>query len=290
MQYTVLLALVAAAAVSATDYHSKTYGKSLPPHKHYDCDATDDKCYAPKSYGSEYKPNDYSYHYEFPYPGPKERFCAKLKKIGGFFKGVVKKVFAHFKHTWVHFKTKWHTWCAKKQSDWDRFEHWKKCKADEFKDWWGYYHDLCKTRKALWDDAMREFHRQWCHYKQTRKEEYKAHKKACGYEKKVDYDEKPKYHEKINKYGVTPIEDHYHGYKAKNKYKPDEYKKHCAERDSKYKGKDDNDKGHYPDKNGPQPPSGGGGNPGPPEPVGGDVAPVITPVVTPTGPPAPVSG
>jgi len=289
MQYTVLLAVVAAAAVSAhkvdrTPYKSTTYGAELPPHEHYDCDATEKKCYAPKSYGKSYEPKGYSYHRTYPYPGPKERFCNKLKKIGKFLGGIVKKIFLGFKHTWVHFKHHWNDWCAKKRSDWDRFEDWKACEAKKWKDWWEYHHDLCRTRKALWDDAMREFHRQWCHYRKTRKDEYGDRKKACHVKEK-DYDDTSDYKKKVNKYGVTPVEDHYNNYSSakENKYDQAAYKSHCAKRDAKYE-KEYKNLGNHPGTV----PTPVGGDATLPAPVGGDVAPA-TPV-TPTGPPAPVSG
>jgi len=265
MQYTALLVLVAAAAVSADyakiekneAYASKTYGAVAPPHQHYDCDATHKHCYAPKSYGTGYDANTYTYEVAFAYPGPKERFCKKLRKFAGFLKGLGKKIKRKFKHTWVKFKGKWHTWCATKHSDALRFKHWLSCEKAEFKNWWEYYHDLCKTRKALWDDAMREFHRQWCNYRETRRAEYDARKGACGLKDEKDYDEKPKYHEKINHYGVSPIEDHYKGYskgykgeKATYTYKATEYKKTCEERDKKYQDAHKTS-GHGPDKEGP---------------------------------------
>jgi hypothetical protein len=251
MQHAALLAVVAAAAmVSATGasvsvsahvdveiVFSKTYKAKVPVHDTYNCDATAPKCYAPKSHGNDYKPKEYSYGRKYPYPGPKERFCNKLKSIGKAIAGVFKKIFKGFKRAWTHFKDEWNEWCAIAKSDWQRFEDWKTCQADKWKKWWEYHHDLCKTRKQLWDDAMREFHRQWTHYRHTRREEYEASKKKCGITDK-DYDEKPKYAEKINKYGVTPIEDQYKQYssgKGGAKYDPAAYKKHCDERDAKYK-------------------------------------------------------
>jgi hypothetical protein len=280
MQYAVLIAIVAAAAVSATKedrtaYPSKTYGgKSLPPHEHYDCDATAKKCYAPKSYGKSYDHKVYTYHREYDYPGPKARFCAKLKHVKALIKNAFKKLAGKLKHTWFHFKAKWNKWCRVKHSDWQRFEDWKKCKADKWKSWWEYHHDLCKTRKALWDDAQREFHRQWCHYKQKCKEDYEKKKKdECKITEK-DYDDEPEYKEKINTYGVTPVEDSYHDYssgKAGVKYDAAAYQKTCADRDAKYQAKNGNT----------------GSQPGTiPEPVGGDVAPVVPGGQT----PAPVSG
>jgi hypothetical protein len=285
MQYTALLVLVAAAAVSAdyakieanTPYQSTTYGKVAPPHQHYDCDATHGNCYAPKSYGNDYKPEGYTYEVAFPYPGPKERFCKKLKKIGAAIKKFFKKIFLGFKHTWVHFKSKWHTWCATKQSDALRFKHWLSCEKKEFKDWWEYHHDLCRTRKALWDDAMREFHRQWCHYKETHKATYEKRKEACSV-KHRDYDDTSHYRKKINHYGVTPIEDQYKGYskgykgkKNTYKYEPKEYKDTCKKRDDAYKGKHQN-LGYSPSQTGPVAPVPGTGTPIP-EPVGGDEQP-----------------
>jgi hypothetical protein len=288
MQYTVLLAIVAAAAVNANDYASTTYGGAvLPPHKHYDCDATADKCYAPASYGNDYKPQGYSYERSFPYPGPKKRFCNKLKRFGLAIKGVFKKIFKGFKHTWARFAKKWNKWCAVKKSDWERFKHWKECKDAKFKKWWEYHHDLCKTRKQLWDDAMREFHRQWCHYKQHAKDEYEKRKKACGVHE-TDYDELPEYTNNLNKYGVTPVENHY---KKHTTYDAKAYKAHCDTRDTAYKAKHKKDTnlgcspGKLVDFPIPPTPVGGDAGPGTPAPVGGDVAPV-----TPTGPPAPVSG
>jgi hypothetical protein len=280
MQYAVLIAIVAAAAVSATKedrtaYPSKTYGgKPLPPHQHYDCDATAKKCYAPKSYGKSYDHTTYSYHREYDYPGPKARFCAKLKHIGHAIKNIFKKIGGKFKRSWLRFKGKWNKWCAVKRSDKARFDDWKACKAEKFKSWWEYHHDLCKTRKALWDDAMREFHRQWCHFKQTCRADYEKKKKEeCKIEEK-DYDEDDTYKKNINKYGVTPVEDSYHNYSTGTggvKYEQAKYEATCKERDAKYQGKH-GDIGNAPGKL--------------PEPVGGDVAPVAPVGQT----PAPVSG
>lgn len=283
MQYTVLLALVAASAVSATDYYVKKYNKpDLPKYAHYDCDATKTECYAPKSYGKDYNAEGYSYEKHYEYPGPKERFCNKLKKIGGFIVGVIKKIVHGFKHTWVKFVKKWNHWCAVKRSDKARFDDWKACEAKKWKSWWGYYHDLCKTRKALWDDAQREFHRQWCHYRATRKAEYEESKKKCGIKEK-DYDQEPKYQKNVNRYGVTPVEDHYHNYSSGGHYKPAEYQKHCQERDDKYKKANGGHLGNQPGQV-PVPVGGDAGTPSPiPAPVGGDAG-------APTGPPTPVSG
>jgi hypothetical protein len=246
MKHAILLALVAAAAVSAHEaYPSKVYGAVLPPHEHYDCDATDGKCYAPKSYGQGYEASGYSYKRQYPYPGPKARFCAKLKRLGAFIGGIINKIIKGFKHTWVHFKKHWKEHCAIIKSDLARFEDWKTCEAKKFKDWWGYHHDLCKTRKQLWDDAMREFHRQWCHYKKTRKEEYEARKKACGIKEK-DYDDDSEYGKKLNHYGVTPVEDHYNNYSSGGKYKAEEYKSSCKKRDEKYSKANNGDLGMGP--------------------------------------------
>jgi hypothetical protein len=246
MKHAVILALVAAAAVSAHEYKSyasKTYGGNvLVSYEHYDCDATSHSCYAPKSYGGDYQAKSYSYKRSHAYPGPKARFCAKLKRLGAFIGGIINKVIKGFKHTWVHFKKHWHEHCAIIKSDWERFEDWKSCEAKKFKDWWGYHQDLCRTRKQLWDDAMREFHRQWCHYKKSLKEKYEERKKACGVHDK-DYDDDSKYHGKLNHYGVTPVEDHYNNYSTGGKYKPDEYKKTCDARDAKYSAKNNGDLG-----------------------------------------------
>jgi len=280
MKHAVIVALVAAAAVSAHEYksyESKTYGAVIPSYQHYDCDATSGSCYAPKSYGGEYKSNEYTYKRAYPYPGPKARFCNKLKRLGAFIGGLINKVLKGFKHTWVHFKKHWHEHCAIVKSDIARFADWKACEAKKFKDWWGYHQDLCRTRKALWDDAMREFHRQWCHYKKTAKEDYEKKKGECGIKEK-DYDDDSKYQGKLNHYGVSPIEDHYNNYSTAGKYKPAEYKKTCDERDAKYKQKN-GDLGMSP-----------GELPGQiPTPVAG-VAPATAAPVAPATGPKPVSG
>jgi hypothetical protein len=232
MKHAVIVALVSAAAVSAAvvdgveykEYESKTYKAVLPSYQHYDCDATDHACFAPKSYGKGYDANGYTYKRQYAYPGPKDRFKAKLKAIGAAITGIINKIIGKFHHTWMHFKDKWNEYCAIVKSDLARFEDWKKCEAKKFKSWWGYHQDLIRTKKALWDDAMREFHRQWCHYKKTRREEYESRKKECGVKDK-DYDEDSDYGSKLNYYGVTPVEDSYHNYSSSGKYKRDEYKK-----------------------------------------------------------------
>jgi hypothetical protein len=247
MQYLTLLALASAAAVvSSKKVLSKTYKVEVEVYEKYDCDATSGTCYAPKSYGGDYKPKEYSYGRKYPYPGPKERFCKKVAKFFGAIKKLVKKILGVFKAAWHLFKAKWELWCKVAKSDYDRFEDWKSCQADKFKAWWEYHHDLCKTRKQLWDDAMREFHRQWCHYKHTRREEYENRKKTCGIKDK-DYDDKPDYGKKISKYGASPIEDQYKQYssgKDGNKYDPAEYKKECEKRDEKYKKENNGSDGH----------------------------------------------
>jgi hypothetical protein len=255
MKNAAILALVAAASVSALDVavdfsfqagveiktgHSKTYGATLPSYQHYSCDATAKACYDPKGYGKDYKSEGYSYERKFPYPGPKERFCNTLKKLAGLIKGVINKVISGFKHTWVHFKNKFSEWCAIVKSDAERFKYWKECKEKEFEDWWGYYHDLCHTRKALWDDAMREFHRQWCHMKKQLKEEYEEKKKKCGIKKK-DYDDRG-YDGKPNEYGATPIETHYAPVAGYEQPKYDDY---CKKRDEEYVKENKSD-GHSP--------------------------------------------
>jgi hypothetical protein len=249
MQYTALLALAASAAmVSSEKVMSKTYKVEVEIYEKYDCDATDGKCYNPKSYGKGYEPKGYSYGRKYPYPGPKERFCNKLAAVAKAITGLFKKIFKGFKRGWAHFAAHWNEWCAIAKSDWQRFEDWKTCQADKFKKWWEYHHDLCKTRKALWDDAMREFHRQWCHYRQTRREEYEASKKKCGVTDK-DYDETEKYTKKISKLGCTPVEDSYHSYSAGKggvKYDAAVYKKSCEERDAKYKAANKGNDGHSP--------------------------------------------
>ena len=235
MQYAALLALAASAAlVSSEKVYSATYKAEVEVYEKYDCDATASKCYHPQSYGGGYKAEKYSYKRQYAYPGPKERFMNKLKKIAGAISAIVKKVIKGFKHTWLKFAEKFNTFCAVVKSDLQRFEDWKTCQADKFKDWWEYHHDLCRTRKQLYDDAMREFYRQWTHYKHTRREEYEARKKACGITEK-DYDDEPEYKEKVNKYGVAPAEDQYNKYTETKKYDPAAYKKHCEERDAKYK-------------------------------------------------------
>jgi len=249
MQYITILALASAAAVvSSEKVMSKVYKVEVEIYEKYDCDATAGTCYAPKSYGGGYEPKGYSYGRKYPYPGPKERFCKKVAKFFGAIKSLLKKIVGGFKAAWHHFKKHWEHWCAVAKSDWQRFEDWKTCQADKFKSWWEYHMDLCKTRKQLWDDAMREFHRQWCHYKHTRREEYEARKKACGVKDK-DYDDDDKYHKKLSKYGVTPIEDHYNQYssgKGKGKYDPAAYKKECEDRDTKYKKDNNGDLGGTP--------------------------------------------
>ena len=114
MKHAVIVALISAAAVSAAvvdgveykEYASKTYeGAVLPSYQHYDCDATAQTCYAPKSYGKGYEAGSYTYKRQYAYPGPKDRFKAKLKKIGDAIVGVINVIIGKFHHTWMHFKT-----------------------------------------------------------------------------------------------------------------------------------------------------------------------------------------
>jgi hypothetical protein len=253
MKHAAIFALVAAAAVSADlavsvsagveikVSHSKTYNAELPSYDHYDCDATSGSCYNPKGYGKDYKPSGYSYKRDYPYPGPKERFCNKLKKLGKLIGGLINKVIKGFKHTWVHFKSWWKEHCAIVKSDFERFKDWKTCEKKKFKDWWGYHQDLCRTRKALWDDAMREFHRQWCHYKKEAKEAYEKRKAECDIKEK-DYDDEG-YGGKPSNYGVTPIETSYAPVKG---YEQKKYEDHCKVRDDKYAKDNKGSLGHTP--------------------------------------------
>jgi len=286
MQTSVLFALLAAAAVSATydepcskpEYKGEAacavkpapvYGETKPQHRLYDCDATSPACYAPGTYEATYTKSNYGYKYgkSYKYPGPKVRFCNKLRRIkkkakhglkaiGGAIIGGVKLVgkvvggaiglvFGVVAKIWISFVTKWNTWCGQLRSDWERFQDWKACKAQDWKDWWEHYLDLCRTRKALWDDAMREFHRQWHHYKKCAKAKYEEDKKnKCKeayegdnkdtYAPEPDYDDLPEYREpkQANYFGVTPVEQ---AYNPNPEYKPAEYKKTCEERDKLYK-------------------------------------------------------
>jgi len=262
MQTAVLLAILAAAAVSADqpqyvetckkeEYKKEpacevkpapVYKEELPVYRHYDCDATSKTCYAPATYGDAYKPEGYSYGKHYDYPGPKVRLCNKLRKIKKGAVGVVKGVFhaigavvgaavGLIVHVWNTFAKKWNKWCGEIKSDWERFLDWKKCKDEAWKDWWAYYLDLCRTRKALWDDAMREFHRQWHHYKKCAKAGYEDKKKECKV-KEADYDDHPDYPKNSNYLGVTPVEI---SYKPIPEYKPEEYKKTCEKKDAEYK-------------------------------------------------------
>jgi hypothetical protein len=135
MQTSTLLVLLAAAAVSAEDYSepcketkyqqeacckktpAPVYKEELPKYRHYDCDATSPACYAPTTYGADYKEDSYKYGKHYPYPGPKVRFCNKLKKIKGGLVAIVKgvvhgikkligKVFGAIRRVWKAFKNK----------------------------------------------------------------------------------------------------------------------------------------------------------------------------------------
>jgi hypothetical protein len=271
MQATLLFTLLAAAAVSATDNYntcqesqysahpscaktpSEVYKEPLPKFQHYDCDATDEKCYAPASYGGGYKHESYKYGRKYEYPGPKERFCRKLKKVkhgiskvvhavGHVVAGAVGAVVYVLKKAWIAFVHKWRTWCGIVKSDAARFKDWLSCKVDDWKDWWEHYIDLCRTRKALWDDAMREFHRQWKHYKKCSNDEYKKKKKDDCKIEEPDYDETPEYKKDVNTYGLTPVEKHYGGAEYSH-YKQETYVSTCKARDDKY-AKENN--GEYP--------------------------------------------
>jgi len=266
MQTSTLLVLLAAAAVSAEDYSkpcekdqykqqdcckvtpAPVYKEELPAYRHYDCDATSTACYAPTTYGADYKEDGYKYGKHYPYPGPKVRFCNKLKKIKSGIVGVITgvvhgikkligKVFGAIKRVWKAFKAKWNTWCDKVASDLQRFKDWKACKDQEWKDWWEHYLDLCRTRKQLWDDAMREFHRQWHHYKKCAKKEYEEKKKACKVTETHDYDDRPDYGKFVNYLGVTPVEAYYNKKEEPAKqydYKPAEYVKTCKDKTAEY--------------------------------------------------------
>jgi len=239
MQYILLLALVSVAAVVNADeipdgkYHSETYKESILAPEHYNCDATSHKCYEPTSYGKGYDAATYTYHKKFPYPGPGHRFCTWAKSlkvsIGHFFGIAIGK----FRRSWKHFKAHWETWCGEIKSDLARFAYWKECKAKEWKLWWEYYHDLHKTKKAYWDNAQREFHRQWCNYREHRRDEYEATKKRCRLNKEKEYDETPEYEQQINNYGVTPVEDYHKSYSSGGKsgtgtkYNPETYQDSC---------------------------------------------------------------
>jgi hypothetical protein len=265
MQTSVLFALLAAAAVSAHNYEEQcnkteykgepactiidapVYKEKLPTYRKYDCDATATECYAPATYGDAYKKTNYGYKYgkHYKYPGPKVRFCNGLRKLkkkaGDIAKGVVKVVVGVIGfgagiiiRVWKAFVHKWNKWCEVARSDWDRFADWKACKKEEWKDWWEHYLDLCRTRKALWDDAMREFHRQWHHYKKCADSDYEKHKKEKCHIKEDDYDDKEDYTKNVNYFGATPVEI---SYKPDIPYKPAEYKATCKKRDDKYKEK-----------------------------------------------------
>jgi hypothetical protein len=246
MQYTVLLALLSAAAVVSAEntvtvtasvegsYPSKTYGgASLPPHQHYSCDATAPKCYEPGSYGKGYDPKSYTYHYnkKYAYPGPGKRFCKWLKGIGHAIGHWVGRIVGKFKRGWKHFKAHWVKWCAIAKSDWERFKDWKHCEVEEWKRWWEYHHDLCKTKKAYWDDAMREFHRCWTHYKEVKKAAYEKKKKDCKITEE-DYDNTPEYKKNLDYIGATPPEDSYKSYSTGGNggtYSATNYQKNCAD-------------------------------------------------------------
>jgi len=268
MQTITILALLAAASVSAdqacitckavcaqTEYKSHeacavtpspTYkNEKLPQYDHYDCNATAEKCYVPTSYGTKYEPKKYSYHRDYAYPGPKARFKSLVKrglhKIGAAIKAVVGLVvtivgtIAHgLKRAWESFAGKWRRWCAILRSYWERFEDWKLCKEQDWKDWWEHYIDLCRTRKALWDDAMREFHRQWHHYRKCSNKEYEEKKKNKCQIKEDDYDHTKSYSDNVTYYGVTPVEKSYNQYPN---YDQKKYDDECKARDDKYNSK-----------------------------------------------------
>jgi len=233
-------------------HQSETYKKEVPAYRKYNCDATETTCHAPDGYGAAYKSDGYHYQHQFAYPGPKARFCLKVKKIKAglkkawhAFTGAIKKVIGaialSIKWSWKHFKAYFLECFAVMKSDWERFEAWKKCKEDKWAAYWAYYHDLCRTRKALWDDAMREFHRHWHHYKKERKSEYEEQKKKCHSAKielpANDYDESPEYKapETANYLGATPYEATNYGIK----YDKKAYNDHCQkanEEDTKVYG------------------------------------------------------
>jgi hypothetical protein len=232
---------------------SETYKKELPTYRTYNCDAVSEACHAPNGYGETYGDGkDYTYQRKYPYPGPKTRFCLKVKKIKkgikkvvgavvGFFASIVHHIGHKIKSAWVSFKAHFEEWCATAKSDFERFEDWKKCEAAKWKAFWEYYHDLCRTRKALWDDAMREFHRHWHHYKKCRKAEYEESRKKCKVEEPKDYDDEEEYKkpETGNYLGYTPYEVKNYGVKYE-KPKYDTYSKKADEKHSKeYNGYQD---------------------------------------------------
>jgi hypothetical protein len=240
MQTSVILAIVAAALVSADAPYTKGYedvcskseyasapscvktpsptyeNKPLPKYAHYDCDATKEQCYAPTSYGNSYKAEGYSYGRHYAYPGPGARLKAAIK---GFFH----KIHVALCKKWTSFKDHWNKWCGELKSDAQRFSDWIKCKEQDWANWYNYYTDLCRTRKALWDDAMREFHRQWHHYKKCKKADYEDGKKKCKISHD-DYDEKPEYVAQINLYGLSPVEKSYVKDDTYKAYSPEQYK------------------------------------------------------------------
>jgi len=230
-----ILLIALAAAISASPAVEQAGAKEKAPvdtryvenytkseyKEHARCDATDAKCYVADSYGPSYNADTYTYKRQYGYPGPRKRFH-------NWFSAILLKIKIGFHTKWHHFKKHWNHWCDVLKSDKQRFEDWKACKADKWKKWWAYHQDLCRTKKELWDDAMREFHRQWTHYKHHAKEEYNRKKTECNV-KEVDYDDTPEYPKKLNEYGVTPIEDHYKQYSSKKEvgYSRETYKKSC---------------------------------------------------------------
>jgi hypothetical protein len=185
----------------------------------------------------------------YPYPGPKHRFKNWLskakhgvknffKKIGKVIIGIVGSIVTSLKCKWHSFTDMWKKWVAMAKSDWMRFQDWKKCKKDAWVLWYDHYIDLCRTRKALWDDAMREFHRQWHHYKKCKQADYEDGKKKCNLHKTIDYDDTDAYKANVNYYGVTPHEDFYAKYstqpeKPAYRFDPVSYVENCKEEDKK---------------------------------------------------------
>jgi hypothetical protein len=225
---------------------STTYKAEVPKYQKYNCDATKSECHAPDGYGKTYGDGSkYTYKRQFPYPGPKARFCLKLKKLKAGIKGLFVKIGAFFhklghklENKWIAFKARFEEWLAIGASDLERFLAWKQCQAQKWKDFWEYYHDLCRTRKALWDDAMREFHRHWHHYKKCRKEEYEEKRKECKAEASYDEDEDYKKPEVGNYLGYTPYEVKNYGV-TYDQPKYDEYNKQIAVHEESYKGAQD---------------------------------------------------
>jgi hypothetical protein len=222
---------------------SETYKVKVPVYQTYNCDAAKAECHAPDGYGQAYGDGKgYTYHRKYAYPGPKTRFCLKVKKIK---KGVadtihkitdgIKNIAHHIAHKiksgWKHFKKHFEEWCAIARSDWERFNDWKMCEAAKWKAFWEYYHDLCRTRKALWDDAMREFHRHWHHYKKSRTAEYKAKKQMCEVNDN-DYDDEEEYKQADtgNYLGYTPYEVKNYGVS----YKEEKYNKYTQKENEVY--------------------------------------------------------